>query len=837
MSFLTLLTDILFVGHSLVGPSLPPMIEGGLRAQGQQVEVASQVINGAPLRFSWDNSQEGERGDARVILPKGNTKVLVLAEAVPVAAHVEWNDSAAYVAKFAGLAWEARPDTQVYIYETWPSLQSGPGAVVEGDPGADVPWRERLTADLPLWEGMTAQANAARPEGAPLVRVIPAGQAMVQLADAIAAGEVAGIDNIKALFSDDLHPDERALYFLAMVHVAVITGKDPSGLAPKLTRHWLSRQAVITPEQAAVFQRIAWQAVSGYQADDVARIEALAQSGGRAALPAAITKITPEAPRPITNPHLALGLAEVADWSVQQPFLDVMKTARPWFGHLPGTWGGMEYEALRTGGYLDANGWPVRLPPEVVGLSTLILTDLPENAGKVAGRYVLRYEGKGRLKVEGRATILEEAPGRIEFDYSPGTGNVMLTLIAQDAEDPIRQISVVKQDHVAAFDAGALFNPDWLGRIRGVKGLRFMDWMDTNNSTLAKLEDRPKPYDFSWAVNGVPIEVMIALANELRADAWFNIPHLAEDALVRAYAVAVRDGLAPGLKAQVEYSNEVWNWQFDTAAWAERRCQARWDAQDCWVQYYGLRAAEVADIWTDVFGAEARDRLTRIITTQTGWLGLEAQILDAPLAVAEGRRSPKDSFDAYAVTGYFAGGLGGDAKAPMLKDLLAESLLRATEQADAQFLTGAARDIYIAKHRFDMATENAAMELENGFVSGQTDDTLVALLGHIWPYHAAVAKSEGMTLMMYEGGTHVVANGTLINDTEVTDFFHHLNYSPQMGALYAKLIEGWAALTSAPFNAFVDVYSPNKWGSWGGLRHLGDENPRWDALAQGCKTC
>ena len=42
MSFLTLLTDILFVGHSLVGPSLPPMIEGGLRAQGQPMEVASR---------------------------------------------------------------------------------------------------------------------------------------------------------------------------------------------------------------------------------------------------------------------------------------------------------------------------------------------------------------------------------------------------------------------------------------------------------------------------------------------------------------------------------------------------------------------------------------------------------------------------------------------------------------------------------------------------------------------------------------------------------------------------------------------------------------------------
>jgi len=192
MSIFALLADVLFVGHSLVGPALPAMVEGGLRFQGQQVEVAAQVINGSPLRYSWDNSAEGERGDARAILPRGETSVLVLTEAVPVASQVTFNDSAGYVARFAGLAWETRPDTQVYVYETWPSIKSGPGVVIEGDVGAGVPWRERLVADLPLWEGMTAKANAARPAAAPLVRVIPAGQAMGRLADAVAAGEVPG---------------------------------------------------------------------------------------------------------------------------------------------------------------------------------------------------------------------------------------------------------------------------------------------------------------------------------------------------------------------------------------------------------------------------------------------------------------------------------------------------------------------------------------------------------------------------------------------------------------------------------------------------------------------
>jgi hypothetical protein len=58
-----------------------------------------------------------------------------------------------------------------------------------------------------------------------------------------------------------------------------------------------------------------------------------------------------------------------------------------------------------------------------------------------------------------------------------------------------------------------------------------------------------------------------------------------------------------------------------------------------------------------------------------------------------------------------------------------------------------------------------------------------------------------------------------------------------MGALYGELLAGWSLISDQPFNAFVDVYSPGKWGSWGALRHLGDDSPRWQALAKGCHGC
>jgi hypothetical protein len=51
-----------------------------------------------------------------------------------------------------------------------------------------------------------------------------------------------------------------------------------------------------------------------------------------------------------------------------------------------------------------------------------------------------------------------------------------------------------------------------------------------------------------------------------------------------------------------------------------------------------------------------------------------------------------------------------------------------------------------------------------------------------------------------------------------------------MGDLYRALLTGWRTLTPAPFTAYMDIGRPSVWGAWGHLRHLDDQNPRWDAL-------
>ncbi len=841
MGVLSFLADVLFVGHSLIGPGLPPLVEQALRQMGEPAVVEAQLIDGATLTDSWENSATAMGVDARTRLIIRPADVLVLTEAEPIAARVAQGDTAARLADFAQLATRVNPRARVLLYEVWPPLTSGPGSVkngsvIAGDPDAGIAWRDRLTRDLPLWQG--AVTAAAELSGAD-IKLLPAGQAMGRLADAIDAGSVPGITTIADMFEDDIHPNAQGLYFLAMLHAGAITGRSPEGLPAKLGRSWASRDAVIPPELARALQRIAWSSLQAYKPGKgtiFPTTTTTTTATATVAPPAAAAAIPPmPAFAPITNQHLALGLAGINDWSVQQPFLDIMKTARPWIGHLPGQWGGWGHDDLAARGYLDANGWPNALPPELTGISTLVLTDLPMDAAGVAGRYQLRYTGTGTLKIEGRAVVVQTEPGLILFDYTPGTGAVLLTIQATDPADPLRDITILREDRVAAHAKGALFNPDWLARIRGVRSLRLMDWMATNNSTLALAANRPRPADYTYARNGVPMEVMVALANALNADAWFTIPHLAEDALVRDMASIAETGLNPALRAYVEFSNEVWNWQFTQAAWADGQAKARWNQPDAWVQFYALRAAEVADIWAATY-ADAPERLVRVIGVQTGWLGLEQQILDSPLVLAEGR-NPADSFDAYAVAGYFSAQLGSDAKAPAVQDWLAQSEAAARDAAAALGLTGADAGAHIAAHRFDLATRLAAQELRDGSVTGDAADSLSQVLAEVLPYHATVAADRGLKLLMYEGGSHVVGLGAQADDAALTDFFIHLNYSPEMGALYETLLAGWQLQSDAPFNAFVDTFTPGKWGSWGALRHLGDDNPRWQALARGCTTC
>ena len=872
MNLETLITSVVMVGHSLFGPDNPQMLQQLLAHQptARPVQVEAQIINGAPLSYNWQHADSAEGINARQRLTSPVDAVIVT-EAIPLANHLKWSNSQEAVTQFYELARAANPDVQFYLQETWHSLNSGSGIDIPFDEGGMIPWRDRLDQDLPRWQALVDEVNAAT--GGDIL-LLPAGQALARLDDAIQAGTLPGIQSISQLFSDDIHPNALGYYYLSLVQYAVLTGRSPQGLPAALENRWGQPYPPPSQALAEVLQSVAWAAAGGADVaspvlpEDPAalpaepglarlnspRADALQTQGeGPPDTQQLGTQVDTQAgtlvgtlagtlvgntvsgqdfPAPRRQP-IAMNLMPVADWSPQAPFLDHFKTARPWIGHLPGQWGGASEADLATAGYLDPAGWPTALPPELGSIGTVILTDLPETAQSLAGRYVLRYDGKGIVEVSGRALNQRYAPGEVSFDFTPGPGPVEIRLQRIDTSgDYPRNITVVKQEHLERFAAGEIFNPDWLSILDGFDVLRFMDWMGTNDSALTGWEERPQTGDYSWARKGVPLEVMLALVNELGADGWFNMPHRADDSYIRNFARAVEAGLDFDLKTYVEYSNEVWNWQFVQARWADEQARARWGGQDLWMQFYGGRAAEVSQIWTAVFGAASASRLVRVVSSQTGWLGLEEQILQAPLWVAEApdREAPARYFDAYAVTGYFGGILGLKDRAPILRAWIADSQQHARDAAAARDLRGAAAEQFIAEHQYDVATVQAATELTDGLVTGDPTDTLVDLLQRVLPYHRAVADQQGLDLIMYEGGSHVVGIGPIADDAVLTGFFTHFNYTPEMGALYTRLLNGWSDLGGSLFAAYADVAVPGKWGSWGALRSLSDQNPRWSAL-------
>ncbi|WP_297771949.1 calcium-binding protein [uncultured Roseovarius sp.] len=691
------------------------------------------------------------------------------------------------------------PDARVMIYEGWPDM-AGFGRRFPPSNRNLRRWHGYALSDYHDWfRSFVSDLQEARPDVD--ISLLPVSSVLSGLQTGI-------LDElpVEALYTDNAPHGTANLYFLAALasYTALYQNPAPTDFDLPENLHPMVRDN---------YPRLVEEVAQAIGLRDQARAE------------------TPITGAGLADPSLGIGLNGISDWSSQHPFIDVMKTARPWIGHTSAEWGAFSTEALREGGYLNDTGWPVALPEDAKALEAFILTDQPEEATHLTGRYLLRYSGEGVLRVVGRADNVRYNydTREIRFSVSPGDGPVALRLLETGPDDPLRDIVIVREDQLALHELGVIFNPLWTEKVADMRVIRFMDWMFTNGSPQTTWEARPVPDDATYVWRGVPVEVMIALSNRIGADPWMNMPHAADDAYMRNFAVYVRDHLDPRLRAHVEYSNEIWNFIFPQTVWARNQAEALWgDAagDDAWMQFAGLRAAQMADIWHEVFDA-SQDRLSVVVGTHTGWPGLEEPLLMAPLAIEQGQlqQPPVTRFDRYGVTGYFGHELGSEDMAETVLGWITAS--RAVARAKASE-TGAEQEPHVATHGYDLAYDLAAEALRQGSLRELLQETL--------PYHAKIAAKHDMQLIMYEGGTHVVGHGPVVENEALTDFFVAFNYSPQMGALYKELLTGWQEAGGTLFNAFVDVAAPSKWGSWGALRHLNDTTPRWDALMQANAT-
>ncbi|MBX3241754.1 MAG: hypothetical protein KIT80_12275 [Chitinophagaceae bacterium] len=282
-----------YIGHSL-SDGIPEMLWGLTQKEDTvHFEYGYQRINGSPLRHQWNqmlNKRNPEYIDQlgnemlKVFdsaitdpgvhiypfyhetggLPSGQYTHLVLTESVPRYLGSSWGnieDTYRYVDSFYNYTKQFNPDIKPYLYEVWHCIKSGTPTGCDYDRDAR-PFRERLTEDLPMWEEVVKRFNKKDPRQK--MKLIPVGQAIGNLSDAIERREVPGIHSIKELFSDDIHVNDTLRYLSACVHYATLFERDPTGLTNELNRLWGEPYVKLNQEMALLLQKIAWETVQQY---------------------------------------------------------------------------------------------------------------------------------------------------------------------------------------------------------------------------------------------------------------------------------------------------------------------------------------------------------------------------------------------------------------------------------------------------------------------------------------------------------------------------------------------------------------------------------------------
>ena len=237
------------------------------------------------------------------------------------------------------------------------------------------------------------------------------------------------------------------------------------------------------------------------------------------------------------------------DWGATHPFVDLMKQARK-FGTATAPW---DESAV-----VGSDGWPT-------GDFGVTLMTAQGTVTGLAGIYKFSFNGKADVAVTASPakvqnvlynSVLKKTTGEINFPI--GTDQLFLTF--KNTNGSVKNLKIVHPGY--PLENAPVFRTEFLNHIKRAKILRFMDWTLTNNNTTSNWAGRANPATIHDAHLGVAWEDIIELANQTSTSIWINIPIMADDNYVRSLADLLNTQLKPGIPVYIEYSNEVWNSQF-----------------------------------------------------------------------------------------------------------------------------------------------------------------------------------------------------------------------------------------------------------------------------------
>lgn len=257
-----------FLGHSLINLNIPQMVSEMAKESNIPFYMQRNIGIGANLGWHWTNPYTGQGDVWDTTLRRQTFDHFIITEAVPLKGHLQWSMTYEFLDSFYLLAKKRNPNIQMLFYETWHCINSGTPTGCMYDNDSHIPWRTRLDSDLVLWEGILDQHNRKYPNHH--AYMVPGGQGLARLHDEIAAGRLPGIKSHRELFSDDIHLTNIGNYFIACVMYGVIFKKSPVGLPAQLKDMYnVNYSPAPTNSQAAVLQKVAWEAVCNYNRTNV----------------------------------------------------------------------------------------------------------------------------------------------------------------------------------------------------------------------------------------------------------------------------------------------------------------------------------------------------------------------------------------------------------------------------------------------------------------------------------------------------------------------------------------------------------------------------------------
>ena len=510
-------------------------------------------------------------------------------------------------------------------------------------------------------------------------------------------------------------------------------------------------------------------------------------------------------------------LADVTWYTTEQPFLNIFKTGGGWTTVAMVNGSNMDTgeEDLLYSSFLDANGYPTTLtagPAHTFNrVSTLVLSSLGAPYYP-SGRYVLRYDGTGTF------TYLSDAvrngaissPGRDVLDVTPSNNGISITLQTTDPNntgDYVRNIRLVYAPTATSsvIDPNETstenFNPDFINRIAPFRELQFMKWISTYTNPVVNWADRAQAnwvfWDEGTAGNqratapknvGVPVEVQIALCNEIGADCWFNMPLLSSDDYINQFATLAHSTLNSNLKAYVEFGNEMWAAQgyepwLTFASEGHTNIPGSYDDNQVVHGYGVVRAVQAGAIWKGAWGADS-GRVVRVyadISANNGNLVVALPYTASSL----GYIGPNPW------SGTVAQNVDAVAVAPYFGYAVPDTLT--LDQLFTEIMTGGV--------------------VAGGYPGGMIKEALDWAAANY-----ATVNSFGLPLISYEGGQSLV--DYTYSDTALQNLYAAANRDPRMGTAYVTLLNGWESLGGTLFNNYADVTPYNMWGYWGLLENV-----------------